>query len=908
MKRAMDDLKNRCHNWRERHPIISFYLTYSLLFFVGFELCYGRFFRASRKSFIWCVDGFEISYPAFVYTGKWIRSVFINIFIRHKIVIPMWDMRLGFGSDVMAEMGSSFCAITDPFNMMSALFPAQYSQFAFDLALVLKIYMAGVTYCIYARGRGKSDEAVFAGAMAYIFSAPIFILFRQFGIHTPFILFPLVMLGVERIFEKKKERLYIISLALCIALYTYFAYMIAIFIVGYCVITVLVEIREHSMKDVGRLVVRFFVSSLIAGMTGAVIALPTIRTILSISRLNLEHDIPLYAWVREILTNFLTGYDGGSDWIIGFPVLTLISMFVILCEKEFWKEKIILVILTVSLFIPFIGHVFNGFGYATNRWVFGYVFFLSYLVTIVIDRIAEIRRSTMIVVGGLLLLYGIMLMWGFKDFDLFKTMILVFGIVVCVLVCVFMKTDMEMIRKTLLIAVAVSCLFPTYNWFAASRGNLPSVEMDKGTAYNNMMENGGKPLLNMLNTDKLTRYEACESGRSRNSSWFYGIGGMDMYNNIYIDAVDRFLKDVGTANVGVANEVSGLDRRSLLEMLLGVNYYIAKDVERLPAGFDMLLNNYSAEDGAVYTLWGRSHTADMIYAFDVVANMEEFRRCNAQEKQNLLMNAVVIEDTDDLLSSMSHFQRSGDISSECVDYKVTEQNGMKVSNDGIQVEVSGAQMTLELASDVSDAELTVLFDGLMNMSDNVHGFSVDCAAFYGDEWIAGRAVSITTPVNHMCKGQDAWLVNLGMIYRKVNKIVLTFDQVGRYTLNELKVYGEGKDQIMQMMNGLKHCSDEIAFADNKISADVNLKDESMVFIAVPYEAGWKAMVDASPAKIYKADEAFMAIRVDKGRHQIELKYKTPLIELSVFTGIGFGIYMIYSIWQFIIAQVVHKEH
>ncbi len=76
-----------------------------------------------------------------------------------------------------------------------------------------------------------------------------------------------------------------------------------------------------------------------------------------------------------------------------------------------------------------------------------------------------------------------------------------------------------------------------------------------------------------------------------------------------------------------------------------------------------------------------------------------------------------------------------------------------------------------------------------------------------------------------------------------------------------------------------------------LSGTVNTDSDGYIMLPIPNEDGWKAYIDGNEVEIESADYAFMAIKVTKGRHQIELKYKTPyFIEGLIISGCAFIIY------------------
>lgn len=72
-----------------------------------------------------------------------------------------------------------------------------------------------------------------------------------------------------------------------------------------------------------------------------------------------------------------------------------------------------------------------------------------------------------------------------------------------------------------------------------------------------------------------------------------------------------------------------------------------------------------------------------------------------------------------------------------------------------------------------------------------------------------------------------------------------------------------------------------------VKGTADVKEDGWIFVSIPYEDGWKAYVDGSETEIVQADFGFWAIRVNKGIHDITLRYQTPyLIEGSIVSCMG----------------------
>ena len=217
------------------------YVVYSLFFAACFFFCCDIFFVLCNKSFMWKSDGLGQTYPMFIYTGKWWRTIIKNIFIHHKFSIPMWDMSIGYGADIVSTMNSMW----NPFLFLAAIFPAKYSEFAFDLMVVLQLYFSGIAFIAYCRYTKQEFYSSIIGALVYVFSASSFIVFVQSSFGYLFVLFPLIILGIKKIWNKEKVYFYIVFMTLSMAYSYYFTFMTAIFVVAFCFMDIIIGSIEN---------------------------------------------------------------------------------------------------------------------------------------------------------------------------------------------------------------------------------------------------------------------------------------------------------------------------------------------------------------------------------------------------------------------------------------------------------------------------------------------------------------------------------------------------------------------------------------------------------------------------------------------------------------------------------------
>ena len=144
----------------------DFYILYTIVFAVISLFIYGCFYF-NGKSLIWSHDGVPQHINALAYYGKYLRNVLKTLVIDHKIFFPMWDMHIGFGSDILTTL--HYYVIGDPLTLLSVFVPEKNTEILYEILIFLRIYLAGITFSIYCFYRKNPKQATFIGNVKFLF-------------------------------------------------------------------------------------------------------------------------------------------------------------------------------------------------------------------------------------------------------------------------------------------------------------------------------------------------------------------------------------------------------------------------------------------------------------------------------------------------------------------------------------------------------------------------------------------------------------------------------------------------------------------------------------------------------------------------------------------------------------------
>lgn len=867
----------------ERKRKINFLIIYSLVFALLFMGCFFWFYFYDKTIF-WSADGLVQHYTIFMYIGKWLRTIFRNFFFEHTFVIPMWDMGIGYGSDIMTSLGAY---LFDPLNWLSALVPLKYAEYMYSFTIVLRFYLSGLAFSCYAFYKKNPWQSVLTGAIIYTFSVSAYIAFYSSDFLNPMYIFPLLILGVDKIWNGEKPHIYIIVLAWSFLNYFYFAYMMCIFVFLYDIIYwIFIYPSNKTVKDLAGWVIKFFLYSLLGCGISMVALMPIVSVLMGVDRLKLSYYNPLFYdtfYFRGLWTGWITSFwmgcswMGGRDCLIGFGAIALpCTLFMLLNKREKTSIKLIFLLLTGFLCLPFFGSMFNGFSYTANRWIWAYCFCVAYIVTITIPKLQGVQKKLWFMVYGTLLLYvGVaVVVYKLASLELETALLIIF-----LFVGFCGGAEKIPLRKyyfVINIFACMSVLCTAYFQFNKQYKNSTQNMVQKNAAYDLVLKGGALPLLKEIKADPSVRYDEIWMDRNFNASWIYGISGMDFYISLYNGNIDRYHNDLALLTAPSPMAYFGLNRRTELEILNGVKYFlIPKDhLERLPFGYDSLCLEQMV-NGQEYQAFSSRNARPLMYPYYKAISQEDYLDLDPYERQQVLMQACIL----DTCHSLDDVDDIGDIdiSNDELSCQIELSPDIQIDNGTIHVENSGTQMKLHFEP-FDHSEVYLFFDDLdyKNMSlDYSLSISTFCDGIPVYE--IGENLYALTDRSHLYGGKHDWLLNLGFTYQAIDEVVITFNNAGDYTLSGLKLYRKSEEYLTNAIKNLPIADSDVRVSDNEISGHITLEQDGYLYMAVPYSKGWRAFVDGKQQDILKVNDAFMAIPLPAGEYEILFKYRTPYL-------------------------------
>ena len=901
--------------WEEENPArkrFVYFCCYSAAFVIV-ALITLFVYPSNGRSMIWNIDGLEQFYPYFIYEGQWLREIFSGLLSGHGLNIPLWSYELGYGMDIPSTLDTFF----DPLNLLSGLCPERYSEYLFQLLVVFRLYLAGLAFSLFALRFGIGRLPVLTGALLYALCGTSLAVAYWPASAWPLVLFPLLLLGVEKALARERPYLFVASVAAFFIISYYFSYMACLLLIPYCAVRVVQTQRSMGVARFALWTLKFLGLFGIGVLIACFSLIPSLIGLFGLERFTDNAvQVPLL-YPLQYYTSLVSGFVGttsvGSDCFIGFGGLAFLACVLLFSRrKENTSLKVTFVLASIMLLLPAFGRLFNGMNYATNRWVWAYALVVCFVVARMLPSLLAAGRRTVKVLVVASIAYGALV---FSVAPMRSEATLAAGIVLLATLFAIAQSGLSArARKTsLLCCLTASLAVNAFYFVSPDEGGVGKDSPPLGYAYARLSSDSPNHLVADLGDLGLWRYDGSPAAieRTRNDSLILGLKGIDFYNSSYNSAVDDYHTELAVNKTNINFSYKDLGARSILESLAGVKYYLGSD-QNAPAVYLYDDPQKTVATGEVrgipYQVHEGSNVLPLAYVYDSYIPRDEYRALSPAEKQEALLQGVVLEE-----SPLPETRRQEE--SRIVASSMTPGSGLTVEDGTIRVSSAGAKITLTFDG-LPDSETYVYVDGLgyralSPMEKTTSTGEFDRLAWWRKalvykkelEWRAptyynvslasdkaadARQIENFSDTSHMYGGKDEWLVNMGYSKEGKTSVTLTFGLEGEYRYSDLAIVCQPMGNASSRIDALKADPvDNLAFDTNRITASVDLDAPKALYFSVPYSKGWTAFVDGRAVDLKRANTAFMALELDAGAHEVELRYMTPgLLEGFALSGVG----------------------
>jgi len=886
----------------------QYYVGYTAAFAAAVLLVFCWYFAAGR-TLIWNGDGWVQHYKALVYYARYLRSIVLGLLNSHRLAIPQWDFCIGEGSDILQTL--QYYVVGDPFALFSVAVPVRFMHLYYDGMILLRLYLAGVFFSVLCFENGiKSRYAVLAGALSYIFCFwAVFNSARHPFFLNPMVYLPMLLIGVERVFRRKRPYLLIAAVCLSAASNLYFFYMLALVTVIYTAVRLAVFYRKTpQLRKAGcRLFLRIAAAAVLGLGLAAVVVLPAGAAILSDGRFSsrpaLHLFYPLYYYCKLPAVFFS---QGNEYWTcMGYAALVLPAVLLLFCRKKNGFLKVLFATGIVMLLFPVFGWAMNGFAYAVNRWIWAFALLCAYILAVMWPSLMDLRYQDFRVLAVGISIFFILCM----VFEQSRT-VMAFSALCLILLAVLLPSFFREGRgiwnkrnrqPAALLLVLVSVCVNSFWLNAPGGGNYAAEAWEAAHAFDGLLNNETAAVRAVAaadGTEGCVRY----SGRhlTLNASILSGMSSTQYYWSLSNPYASEFRDTMGLGREEVALNYTGYDDRTALETLAGVRYFAVPDWDAAPVpyGFARAEADYG---GAGYTVYRNTHALPLAYTYDSRIPEQDWDSLSMVNRQEALLQGAVLEDYDGNAAETKLVLGEKKVSStlQC------NGSGIALLDHAFAVEEPNASVTVSFEG-LTDCETYISIRGLEY--EGVPDYDIGDASASPVARLKNRLLwnrpSVTQlsfaasngqqktmhyyTDEHSCyNGQHDFAVNLGYAQDAVSSVTVTFSGTGIYSFDSLEVSCLPVGHFGQMVRQREEdVLEGITMGTNEISGVISLERPKLLCLAVPYLPGWSAYVDGEKTELYRANIQYMALELDAGEHSVRLVYHTPWLKEGAYISLS----------------------
>ena len=811
--------------------------AFGLPFFICVIICIGNGVYPFGDNCILHIDMYHQYCPFF--------TEFLNKLQSGGSLQYSWN--LGLGSDFVSLYAYY---LASPLNFLILLCPKSHVIEFMTLLIILKISASGLTFFLYIRhhyklvgkdGRMHKNQVIPAIVFSTAYALSGFVAAYSWDIMWMdcIALFPLIMIGLERLVQEKKAGLYYITLALCIFCNYYISIMICIFLVFAFVL-----LFVSKKKGKGGAVLRFGWYSLLAGASSAILLLPEIA-VLSVSG-SAEGGFPKTAeFYFNILaelgrgaavTSVYTGNDHWPNLYAGAFSLFLVWIYV-LNRRISWKEKVPRIAMLAFFLVSFaenqLDYIWHGMHFPQalpGRQSFLYSFVLLSMGFAAVRK----RKGTKIwhiAVAAIVSMMLLLLAGWYGDETVTEPVSLVItALFICVYAVTFVLTKITGKKKRLAFAqfaVFVAVAELAINMAATGFGTTSRVAYtEKQTDYENLLETAKED--NEETGSGFYRVEDTER-KTKNDDSLYGYASATIFSSLM-----------------------NLDVSHLLQSLFmegGKNFYCYNGATPLSSSLfsvKYMLSDSALEESPYRTLIGGSGSSFLYrnnYSLPLGFVMDEQAIANWTSS------------TADRMASLNSLTSALGAEGQML-YPATCVTDANAGDTTIDIAEDGYYYA-DYVSCTSDTLTVNRSDGWTKQySKTSHRYLIELG-----ECKAGDEIHILNSNMESIEFQ---------VYQLNEKVVQqAFD-----TLNA---------QTMQLTD----------MTDRKIEGKIQVQNAGRLILSVPADEGWTLYVDGKETEIEPLADALVGVHLEKGSYTIKLCYTTP--GLKVGAGISLGAVILFLI-------------
>lgn len=815
--------------------------------------------------------------------------------------LSFWSFNIGIGASTL----SLTSMLLDPFNIILIFIPIKNITYGIIIATVLKIYLCGILFYFYLNKIKITGYSAIIGSVLWAFNGYSILWGQHYQFLTFMFYFTLLMYSVERFFKDNKRILLILSIAIASMQSPYFMFMATIYIILYATY-VYIYFNKFNFRGYLIWMARNAGNYLLGIGLCAVLFVPQVYILINSPRVGSSYPTPNVLWASEYIcahiTRIFSNNIMGTTNYIGpwnyyeIMILSSSAITILLCPqivymvKERKQKKLIIasgILIIIGIISPIISWIFNDLNAVTTRWSFLIIFTLIINISTVLNFIIKNnflnKKLFKIQCYGSIIILGIaivgVLLKSSVNFSKKTTVFIILQyiwIIAIILILMevinlFIKSKKTIYLILILIVVVGEVTANSYVTVNLRQTLKPDYIYNHEGYYDNCNE-----IIRKLKENDKSNYRIDKTFYSGwlDDSLFQNYNGIKSYNGLNNPSYLEFVNGLnGKLLDNHPNYIAGFDGRENILSLLGVKYVLSKN--------KLCSDNYILKDKSndIY-IYKNKNSRPLAFTYDSYVNKDEFQKMSIEDKENILLNSVVLNyDSDKVAKGNLTNVEYNEINNYKFDMKNVELIKRDENKEIIYKAINDdPNIIMDFEKD-NLCDITIYMD--IKSSSNTKG-----KIYYksnDNEFNEMDSIDF-----HVKEGKNSYKLKINA--HNMEKIRVDIGKTNEVVeIQNIKMY-------KQIKNELDTKYDELnikRFENCNIEGNIFTNQDKILFFSIPYDKGWKVKIDGKEVETLKINIGFLGIDLPKGNHNIEVTYVPQGLKLGMcITSMSFIIIVI----------------
>ena len=807
----------------------------------------------------------------------------------------LYSWKSGLGS---CFLGNYFNYLSSPIGAIVMFFGHKNIPEAIGAMILIKAALSAAAFTYYIKNSMKRQSfATVSFGVLYAFCGYMLAYYWNVMWLDGMILLPVILLGIERIIDHGKPATYITGLALSMFSNYYISYMLCIFSVIYFCYYYVISYESGSLisrsyqKKSNRLLCRlsnrrfirtgfiFALSSLAAAGLMAFVLLPVYSVLKSSSATSgtFPDDMKSYFTFFDFFANHLASLEttirsSGDDVLpnVYCGVLTLILAPLFFFTKSISKkEKIatlgLLTVLYFSFNVNTLNYIWHGFHFPNDlpyRQSFIYSFVLLVMAYKVFIRLGEFT-SKQFGAAGLALVAFVFIVEDItsKNVDS-ATVMLTLALLVLYVILLALFKDKKYQSASLALLLLV-CICSEVVMCDSSRVSITITKDSYASDYKDF-----KVLKDALDTAENGDFYRMELSdlRTRMDPCWYGYNGVSVFSSMAFESLSNLQDDLGMMSNRI-NSYTYNPQTPVYNMMFSLKYIVNNSS---PNTLESPFYSPSLKSEK-FSAYKNNYYLPIAYCID--------SKAEGWANEEYMDTWKIETGSDPFMLQGDYFDLASGAGNP---FEKIDVSYATYSNISPFTEILSAT-NFSYSKTTPDADGSAVLYLTTEKKGNVYVYFDVTGASDKDVVINSKHGTITQNSHQNC------IFDLG--YFDVNEsitVTVPFENNNgtlkffAYTINE-DIFEKGYEILADTQMLVEK------FENTSISGRITAKNDCILYTSVPYDKGWKVIIDGEEVaddNIIKFGQGLLAAKVEKGNHNVELVFEAQGLKAGLIISFG----------------------